>query len=129
MPREAGKVRARALCVEFALGSLVRGEWRVADAELEGPEFAVGLDGSGRLAWPIPKIGFDPEGVSIERLNIRDGRAVCTDAASGSRLGARQAGVHGRVALAGGPGKGRGLLRGGRPALSLSRLGQPDRRE
>jgi large subunit ribosomal protein L24 len=83
---QAGKVRARALRIEFALGALVRGEWRIADAQLEGPEFAAGLDGAGRLAWPVSKIGFDPEGVSIERLTIENGRAVLADAASGSRL-------------------------------------------
>ena len=79
-------VRARALRLEFALGSLVRGELRVADARLEGPELAAGLDASGRLAWPVSKLSFDPELVSIERLRIQDGRAVFTDAASGSRL-------------------------------------------
>lgn len=79
-------VRARALRLEFALGALVRGELRVADARLEGPEFAAGIDASGRLAWPVTKISFDPELVSIERLRILDGRAVLTDAASGSRL-------------------------------------------
>ena len=50
-PDEAGKVRARALRIEFALGALARGEWRIADAQLDGPEFAAGLDVAGRLAW------------------------------------------------------------------------------
>ena len=67
-PGDPSKVRARALHIEFALGSLVRGEWRIADARLEGPEFAIGLDGAGRVAWPVPSIGFAPEGVSIQRL-------------------------------------------------------------
>src|SRR5262245_57793685 len=55
---EGSKVRARLLRIEFSLGALARGEWRIADARLEGPEFAAGLDGAGRLAWPVPKLGF-----------------------------------------------------------------------
>src|ERR1700730_4452537 len=85
-PGEAGRVRARALRIEFALGALARGEWRIADAQLDGPDFSAGLDSSGRLAWPVPKMGFDPEGVSIARLKIENGRAILTDGASGSRL-------------------------------------------
>src|SRR6266480_276063 len=52
-PEEGSKVRARLLRIEFALGALARGEWRIADARLEGPEFSAGLDGSGRLAGPV----------------------------------------------------------------------------
>lgn len=80
-PEEGSKVRARLLRIEFALGALVRGEWRIAEARLEGPEFTAGLDGSGRLAWPVPKLGFDLEGVSIARLQIQDGRASLADGA------------------------------------------------
>ena len=67
-PNEAGKLWARGLRVEFALGSLVRGEWRITDAELEGPEFTAELDETGRLAIPIRKLEFKPEAVAIERL-------------------------------------------------------------
>jgi uncharacterized protein involved in outer membrane biogenesis len=101
-------VRVRALQVEFALGALVRGELRVADARLDGPELAAGLDASGRLAWPVPKIGFDPELVSIERLKIRDGRAVFTDAASGSRLVLDKLEFKGELRSLAGPIKGEG---------------------
>jgi uncharacterized protein involved in outer membrane biogenesis len=69
-PDEGRKVRARLLRIEFALGALARGEWRIAEARLEGPEFAAGLDPSGRLAWPVPKLGFDLEGVSSARRPI-----------------------------------------------------------
>ncbi len=109
-PDEAGKVRARALRVEFALGSLVRGEWRISDARLEGPEFAAGLDGAGRLAWPVPKIGFDPEGVAIERLTIQDGRAILSDAASGARLVLDKLEFNGELRSLAGPIKGEGSV-------------------
>src|SRR5262249_59780472 len=85
-PEEGSKVRARMLRIEFALGALARGEWRIAEARLEGPEFSAGLDRSGRLAWPVPKFGFDLEGVSIARLHIQDGRASLADAANDARL-------------------------------------------
>jgi uncharacterized protein involved in outer membrane biogenesis len=101
-------VRARTLRLEFALGSLVRGEWRVSDARLEGPELAAGLDASGRLAWPVSKLAFDPELVSIERLKIRDGRAVFTDAASGSRLVLDKLEFNGELRSLVGPFKGEG---------------------
>src|SRR5207247_8379109 len=85
-PEEGSKVRARLLRIEFALGALARGEWRIADARLEGPEFSAGLDPSGRLAWPLPKLGFDLEAVSLARLQVQDARATRADAASDSRL-------------------------------------------
>jgi large subunit ribosomal protein L24 len=53
-PNEPDRVRARALRVEFALGSLVRGEWKIADARLEGPEFAAGLNSLGHVVLPAP---------------------------------------------------------------------------
>ncbi len=101
-------VRARALQLEFALGALVRGELRVSDARLEGPELAVGIDAAGRLVWPVSKLAFDPELVSIERLKIRDGRAVFTDAASASRLVLDKLEFNGELRSLVGPIKGEG---------------------
>ena len=80
-------VRARALRVEYALGSLMRGEWRIDDAWLEGPEFEIGLDTAGRVLWPFPSDGgFAPKELSIRQLSITDGRVTFANAASGSRL-------------------------------------------
>ncbi|OLB70713.1 MAG: hypothetical protein AUI16_24900 [Alphaproteobacteria bacterium 13_2_20CM_2_64_7] len=107
-PDEGSKVRARLLRIEFALGALARGEWRIAEARLEGPEFAAGLDGTGRLAWPVPKLGFDLEGVSIARLHIQDGRASLADAASDARLMLDQLDFTGELRSLAGPVKGEG---------------------
>ena len=107
-PDEGSRVRARLLRIEFALGSLARGEWRIAEARLEGPEFTAGLDASGRLAWPVPKLGFDLEGVSIARLQIEDGRASLADAASDTRLVLEQLAFRGEVRSLAGPVKGDG---------------------
>jgi uncharacterized protein involved in outer membrane biogenesis len=105
---DLGKVRARALRIEFGLGALVRGEWRITDARLEGPEFAAGIDAAGHMDWSAPKVGFNPEGVSIERLHIQDGRAVFADAASGSRLLLEQLEFRGELRSLSGPIKGEG---------------------
>ena len=107
-PEEGENVRARALRVEFALGALVRGEWRIADARLEEPQFAAGLDTSGRLALPFPQVGFDLEGVSIERLTVQDGRAILANAASGSRLVLEKLEFTGELRSLAGPSKGEG---------------------
>jgi uncharacterized protein involved in outer membrane biogenesis len=107
-PDDGSKVRARALRIEFALGALVRGAWRIADARLEGPELTAGLDPSGHLSWPVPKLGFDLDGVAIERLNIEDGRAVLVDAASDSRLVFDKVEFHGELRSLAGPVKGDG---------------------
>jgi uncharacterized protein involved in outer membrane biogenesis len=107
-PDDSGKVRARSLRLEFALGALARGEWRIANARLDGPELAAGLDSTGRLDWPAPKIGFDPEGVSIERLTIRDGRALLADGASGARLLFEKVEFKGEIRSLTGPARGEG---------------------
>jgi uncharacterized protein involved in outer membrane biogenesis len=107
-PQERSTVRARALRLEFSLGALVRGEWRIADARLEGPEFSAGLDGSGRMAWPLPKLGFDLEGVSIERLQIQDGRATLADAANEARVVLDKLEFKGELRSLAGPVKGEG---------------------
>ena len=107
-PEEGSKVRARLLRIEFALGALARGEWRIADARLESPELSAGLDGSGRLAWPVPKLGFDLEAVSIARLHIREGRASLTDAASDARVVLDKLEFTGELRSLAGPVKGEG---------------------
>src|SRR5262249_14387319 len=37
-------ISARAVHIEFSLGALVRGEWRITDARLDGPQVAAGVD-------------------------------------------------------------------------------------
>ena len=107
-PDEGSRVRARLLRIEFALGAFARGEWRIADARLEGAEFSAGLDPSGRLAWPLPKLGFDLEAVSIARLQVQDARATLADAASDSRLVLEKLDFTGELRSLVGPVKGDG---------------------
>lgn len=85
-PKDAGRLRARALELELALGPLVRGELHAAEARLVGPQFTAGVNKAGEIALPKLSIGFDPDALSVQRLSIEDGRAVLDDAASGNRI-------------------------------------------
>jgi uncharacterized protein involved in outer membrane biogenesis len=105
---DPAKTRARALQIEFALGDLMRGVLRAPDLKLQGPELTLSLDPSGRLTWSAPTIGLDPDAVSVERLEIEDGRASFADAASGSRLVLDKLDFIGQVRSLLGPVKGEG---------------------
>jgi large subunit ribosomal protein L24 len=105
---EGSRVRARTLRLEFALGALVRGEWKISDARLEAPELVAGLDDSGHVALPVPSIDFNVEGVSIQRLTIEDGRATLVDAASAARLVLSKLEFRGELRSLAGPIKGEG---------------------
>jgi uncharacterized protein involved in outer membrane biogenesis len=101
-------LRARALRIEFGLGALARGEWRITDAYLEAPEFAAGVDAAGQLVWSAPRVGFNPEGVSVERLNVEDGRIIVLDARNGARLVLEKVEFRGEMRSLSGPVKGDG---------------------
>ena len=105
---EAGSLRARRLSIEFSLGSLVRGEFKATDVILEGAEIAITLDRNGRLDWPAPSVGFDPEAISIERLDIRDSRVLLADAASGYGMVLDKLDFKGELRTLSGPVKGQG---------------------
>jgi hypothetical protein len=105
---EAGSLRARRLSIEFSLGSLARGEFKATDVILEGAEISMALDRNGRLEWPAPSVGFDPEAISIERLDIRDSRALLADAASGYGIVLDKLEFKGELRTLSGPVKGQG---------------------
>jgi hypothetical protein len=93
-----------------------------------GRPVAAGLDGSGRLAWPLPKLGFDLGGVAIERLHVEDGRAVLGDGASDARLALEKLDFKGELRSLAGPIKGEGsFVIAGRHypyRLSAGRIGE-----
>jgi uncharacterized protein involved in outer membrane biogenesis len=106
--KDINKLRARALRLEFELGALARGEWRLRDVGLEGPQLSAGIDAAGHLDWSAPKAEFKPGGVSIERLHVKDGRATFVDAATGSRLVLDNLEFRGELRSLSGPIKGDG---------------------
>jgi len=64
------KVRARSLGFEFALGPLMRGEWRAAEVHMVAPQLILGLDASGHLVAPNLAIKFNPDTLAIDRLSV-----------------------------------------------------------
>jgi len=109
-PGREPKLRARSLGVEFALGSLLRGEWRAAELHLDAPEVALGVDADGHLELPQASIGFDPDQLSFERVSIENGRALLSDAASGTRTTLEQVSFKGDIRSLNGPFKGDGAF-------------------
>jgi uncharacterized protein involved in outer membrane biogenesis len=103
-------IRARSLGVEFALGPLMRGEWRAAELHLVGPQVRLGLDSSGRLQAPNLAMTFKPDELSIDRLSIEDGTVVLADAASGTSLTLGRVWFNGEARSLVGPVKGEGAI-------------------
>lgn len=103
-------IRARSLGVEFALGSLMRGEWRATELHLVGPQLNLGLDASGHLRAPALAVAFKPDELSIERLSIEDGTMALSDAASGATLTLRKVWFNGEARSLIGPVKGDGAV-------------------
>lgn len=104
------KVRARSLGIEFALGPLLRGEWRASEMHLAGPQVTLGLDASGHVQAPNISVAFDPDALSIDRISIEDGKVTLTDAANGRRITLERLWFNGEARSLLGPFKGEGAV-------------------
>jgi hypothetical protein len=82
---DLGKVRADKLDVEFSLGSLMRGEVRADQLNINGMSLDLGLDSQGRIDWPVSTGKFNLGSLAIDRLNLT-GRIALHDAASRGTL-------------------------------------------
>lgn len=105
-----GTIRARSLSIEFALGPLMRGQWRASELHLVGPQVGLSLDANGRVRTPNVAAAFDPDGVTIERLRIADGKIVLADATSGASVTLEQLSFNGEARSLLGPFKGEGAV-------------------
>jgi uncharacterized protein involved in outer membrane biogenesis len=103
-------IRARSLGVEFALGSLMRGEWRAAEMHLVGPQVSLGLDKSGHVRAPSLAVTFKPGDLSVDRLSIRDGTVGLAYDANGQRISLEQVSFTGEARSLVGPIKGEGAF-------------------
>ncbi|HSP50480.1 MAG TPA: AsmA family protein [Pseudolabrys sp.] len=104
------KIRARSLGLEFALGALMRGEWRAAEMHLVAPQLNLGLDASGHVLAPNLAINFSPDNLSIDRLSVEDGKVTLTDAANGGRATLDRLWFNGEARSLLGPFKGEGAV-------------------
>lgn len=104
------KIKAHALGFEFALGPLMRGEWRAAEMRLSGPQLSTGLDASGHVLAPNLAIKFSPDTLSIDRLSIEDGQVTLNDAANGARITFDKLWFNGEARSLLGPFKGEGAV-------------------
>ena len=109
-PNHEPRLRARSLGVQFALGSLLRGEWRASQLNIDAPRVTLGVDADGRVEVPRVAIGFDPDQLSFDRIEIADGRAVLLDAASGARAELDQLWFKGDMRSLLGPFRGEGAF-------------------
>lgn len=106
----ADAIRARSLGVEFALGPLMRGEWRATELHLAGPQIGIGLDASGQVRAPNIAVAFNPDALAVERLSIEDGKVTLTDAASKARVTLDRLWFNGEARSLIGPVKGEGAV-------------------
>jgi uncharacterized protein involved in outer membrane biogenesis len=101
-------IRARSLGIEFALGPLMRGDWRATELHLAGPQIRLGLDASGHVQAPKFAVGFDPDALTIDRLSIEDGKVILADAANGAGVTLDRLSFNGEARSLIGPLKGEG---------------------
>jgi uncharacterized protein involved in outer membrane biogenesis len=103
-------IRARTLGVEFALGPLMRGEWRAAEMHLVGPQISLGLDTSGRIRTPGFTVAFRPDELSVDRLSVEDGTVMLADAANGASVTLDRVRFNGEARSLVGPVRGDGAV-------------------
>ncbi|MGA2568065.1 MAG: AsmA-like C-terminal region-containing protein [Pseudolabrys sp.] len=101
-------IRARLLGFEFALGPLMRGEWRAAEVHLVGPQMRLGLDPAGHVQAPNLTINFSPDNLSIDRLSVEGGIVTLSDAANGGSATLQGLWFNGEARSLLGPFKGEG---------------------
>jgi large subunit ribosomal protein L24 len=105
-----GAIRVRSLDVEFALGSLMRGEWRATEMQLAGPQVSLGLDASGHVHAPSLAVSFRPDELSINRLRIEDGTITLTNGGNDGSVTLGRVSFNGEVRSLVGPMKGEGSV-------------------
>ena len=93
---------------DLALGALMRGRWRADFARLDRPVFSLGTDAAGKIDGFTLLAKLDSDQVSIDQLNVTNGRVALADAASGTRIVLEKVSFSGEVRALGGPIKGQG---------------------
>lgn len=105
---DAPQLAARELHLEASLGALVRGNVRASELRIVAPEVRLALGEDGRLAWLGAAVGFAPDRLAVERVAVENGRALLSDAASGTELALERLWFTGEMRSLIGPVKGEG---------------------
>jgi len=115
--QDAPSVNADEVDMAFALGNLLRGEWRATELRIAGAEATLRLDERGRIAWPQTAAGGDPDRFVIDRLSLEGSRIRLHDAgAPGAGRTLEEIWFTGDARSLAGPLKGEGGFRvGGAP--------------
>jgi uncharacterized protein involved in outer membrane biogenesis len=103
-------LRARSLAIEFALGPLMRGDWRASELILTGPQVRIGLDASGHVQAPALAVGFDADALSVDKLSIEDGKVTLADASNSTTITLERLWFNGDARSLLGPFKGEGAV-------------------
>lgn len=115
----AGNVRAKELNIEFALGPLMRGQWRADDLYLAAPQFSLALDKAGHVQAPKLAIRFNPDALSVDRLHFDGGTVRLKDAANGAGITLTHVAFDGRARSLLGPFDGEGSATIGKDYYSV----------
>ena len=75
-------LRTGAVRLELSVTPLLHGELRFLEASVDEPELRVSLNGSG--GWPALAMGDGARDVQFDRIDIRGGKLILEDPASGS---------------------------------------------
>lgn len=106
----AEALRAGELTVQFALTPLMRGDWQAEEMRLSQPQMTLGVDAAGHVLAPKLAFGFEPEALTVERLQIEGGKVVLEDAANATTLTLDNIFFSGRARSLIGPFSGSGSL-------------------
>jgi uncharacterized protein involved in outer membrane biogenesis len=116
----AEKMRADELDLQFALTPLLRGTWQAEEMRLAGPQLMLRVDKEGRLQAPALATNFDPDSLSIDRLQIEGG--TLTLAAPGRDVTLTGLFFNGSARSLYGPYQGSGAFTVGNESYSLDSL-------
>jgi hypothetical protein len=73
---------AQEIDAEFALGSLMRGEWRATELRIAGGDAVVKVGADGRILWHDVAGGRNAEALSVDRLVLQSSRVRIHDTAA-----------------------------------------------
>lgn len=103
-------IRAGELTLQFALTPLMRGEWQAEEMRLVQPELTLDIDAAGRVQPPKLAFAFEPDALTVQRLQVEGGKLILDDKASARTVTIDKVFFSGRARSLVGPFAGSGSL-------------------